>query len=99
MRQQSLFALREIPEGLLFKPDFLTVQEKRGLFALLRTLPFYEFTLHGVAAKRRVLHYGLRYALESHMLSTALKFPVTLNQFGVAPQSSPAWPLMTSRKF
>src|ERR1700676_122066 len=75
MRQQSLFALREIPEGLLFKSDFLTVQEERDLLALLRTLPFCEFKLHGVAAKRRVLHFGLQYALESRTLSTAPEMP------------------------
>src|ERR1700681_3845064 len=32
MRQQSLFAVREIPEGLTFQPDFLSVQEERDLF-------------------------------------------------------------------
>jgi DNA oxidative demethylase len=75
VRQKSLFAIREIPEGLIFKPDFLTVQEERDLFALLQTMPFYEFKLHGVAAKRRVLHFGLRYALESRVLSTAPEIP------------------------
>lgn len=45
MCQQSLFAVREIPEGLRFKPGFLTIQEERDLFALLETLPFYEFRL------------------------------------------------------
>jgi alkylated DNA repair dioxygenase AlkB len=75
MRQRSLFAVREIPEGLKFKPDFLSVQEGRDLFALLQTLPFYEVKLHGVAAKRRVLHFGLRYALESRVLSTAPGIP------------------------
>jgi alkylated DNA repair dioxygenase AlkB len=75
MSQRSLFAVREIPEGLLFKPDFLTVQEERDLLALLQALPFYEFKLHGVAAKRRVLHFGLRYALETRVLSTAPEIP------------------------
>jgi alkylated DNA repair dioxygenase AlkB len=75
MRHQSLFVVREAPQGLLFKPDFLTVQEERDLLALLHTLPFYKFKLHGVAAKRRVLHFGLRYALESRMLSTAPEIP------------------------
>jgi alkylated DNA repair dioxygenase AlkB len=75
MRQQSLFATREIPEGLVFKPNFLTLQEERDLLALLQTLPFYEFKLHGVAAKRRVLHFGLRYDLESRVLSTAPEIP------------------------
>jgi hypothetical protein len=49
MRQQSLFAVREIPKGRLFKSDFLTVQEERDLLALLQTPSFYEFKLHGVA--------------------------------------------------
>jgi alkylated DNA repair dioxygenase AlkB len=75
MRQQSLFAIREIPEGLAFKPDFLSVQEEHDLLALLQTLSFYEFKLHGVAAKRRVLHFGLRYALDSRVLSTAPEIP------------------------
>jgi alkylated DNA repair dioxygenase AlkB len=75
MRQKSLFAIREILEGLVFKPDFLTVQEERDLFGLLQTLPFYEFKLHGVAAKRRVLYFGLRYALESRVLSPAPEIP------------------------
>jgi alkylated DNA repair dioxygenase AlkB len=76
MSQKSLFDVREIPEGLLFKPDFLTVQEEHDLIALLQTLPFYEFKLHGVAAKRRVLHFGLRYALESRVLSPAPEIPM-----------------------
>jgi alkylated DNA repair dioxygenase AlkB len=75
MRQQSLFAIREIPEGLIFKSDFLTFQEERDLLALLQTLPFDEFKLHGVAAKRRVLHFGLRYALDRRVLSTAPEIP------------------------
>jgi alkylated DNA repair dioxygenase AlkB len=75
MSQQSLFAVREIPKGLIFEPDFLSVQEERDLFVLVQTLPFYEFKLHGVAAKRRVLHFGLRYVLESRVLSTAPEIP------------------------
>jgi alkylated DNA repair dioxygenase AlkB len=75
MRQQPLFAAREIPHGLVFEPDFLSVQEEHDLLALLQTLPFYEFKLHGVAAKRRVLHFGLRYALEIRVLSAAPEIP------------------------
>jgi alkylated DNA repair dioxygenase AlkB len=78
MHQRSLFAIREIPAGLIFKPDFLNAQEERDLFAFLQTLPFNEFKLHGVAAKRRVLHFGLRYALESGVLSTAPDIPSQL---------------------
>ena len=94
MRQQSLFTIRETPEGLVFKPDFLTVQEEHELLDLLQTLPFYEFKLQGVAAKRRVLHFGLRYALESRVLSTAPEMPSQFERLrrraaefvGVAPE-------------
>jgi hypothetical protein len=88
MRQQSLFAIREIPEGRVYKANFLTVQEERDLLALLPTLPFYEFKLHGVAAKRRVLHFGLRYALDHRVLSTAPEIRVSLNLYGAGQQPS-----------
>src|ERR1700716_3681327 len=96
MRQQSLFAVREIPKGLIFKSDFLTVQEERDLFALLQTLPFREFKLHGVAAKRRVLHFGLRYALESRVLSTAPEIP---SQFEPIRRRAAAFAGITPNEF
>jgi alkylated DNA repair dioxygenase AlkB len=75
MRQQSLFVTRELPAGFVFEPNFLGLQEERDLFALAQTLPFYEFKRHGVTAKRRVIHFGLRYALASRVLSNAPELP------------------------
>jgi alkylated DNA repair dioxygenase AlkB len=75
MRQQALFATTEIPEGLLFDSEFLTVQEERELLDTLKALPFNEFKMHGVTAKRRVLHFGLHYALASRVLSAAPEIP------------------------
>jgi hypothetical protein len=69
MRQQSLFAVREVPKGFVFESNFLTVQEERELLAVVQALPFHEFKLYGVTAKRRVMHFGLRYALEGRVLS------------------------------
>ena len=78
MRQQALFAIREVPQGFIFQPDFLTVEEEQDLLAFMESLPFYEFKLHGVAAKRRVIHFGLRYTLATRVLGTAPEIPAQL---------------------
>ena len=75
MRQSSLFATREIPDGLIFEPDFLSRAEEQELLQVIQHMPFYEFELHGVAAKRRVIHFGLRYALDKRVLSNAPELP------------------------
>jgi alkylated DNA repair dioxygenase AlkB len=93
MRQETLFQVREAPLGLVFKAEFLTVDEERELLAFVDSLPFYEFKLHGVAAKRRVIHFGMRYALASRVLSSAPEIPRQLEPFreraealaGIAP--------------
>lgn len=78
MRQQALFAIREVPQGFVFQPGFLTVQEEQDLLAFMDSLPFYEFKLHGVAAKRRVIHFGMRYALATRVLGPAPEIPAQL---------------------
>jgi alkylated DNA repair dioxygenase AlkB len=75
MRQSSLFATREIPNGLIFEPDFLSRAEEHELLQVIQRMPFYEFKLHGVAAKRRLMHFGLRYALDKRVLSNAPELP------------------------
>jgi alkylated DNA repair dioxygenase AlkB len=65
----------KLPEGLLFEPDFLTVAEDNELIDVIRPLPFGEVRMRGVVAKRRVVHFGLRYAFTSHQLSPASEIP------------------------
>jgi alkylated DNA repair protein (DNA oxidative demethylase) len=65
----------EAPEGLIFERDFLTIAEQNDLIEVIRTLPFGEVRMHGVVAKRRVAHFGLRYAFTSHQLSPASEIP------------------------
>lgn len=93
MHQSSLFAIRVIPDGLIFNQDFLSLEEQRELLTAIEGLPFHEFKLHGVAAKRRVMHFGFRYALERRVLSDAPDLPAELEPIraraatiaGVAP--------------
>jgi alkylated DNA repair protein (DNA oxidative demethylase) len=78
MAQELLFATREIPEGLVFHPDFLARDEERELLEFLNGLPFKEFTMRGVVAKRQVAQFGLKYALASRKLSRAAEVPSQL---------------------
>jgi hypothetical protein len=99
MRQQSLFVTRELPAGFVFEPNFLGLQEERDLFALAQTLPFYEFKRHGVTAKRRVIHFGLRYALASRVSVTPRNFQLSSNPFEFALRRSPVFLLSISLRF
>src|SRR5712671_1836968 len=65
----------KLPEGLIFERDFLTVAQEDELIEVIRRLPFGEVRMHGVVAKRRVAHFGLRYAFTSHHLSPASEIP------------------------
>jgi len=62
-------------EGLIFESDFLTIAGENELIEAIRTLPFGEVRMHGVVAKRRVAHFGLRYAFTSHQLSPTSEIP------------------------
>jgi alkylated DNA repair dioxygenase AlkB len=54
-------APHEEPEGLLYRPELLTVEEEEKLLATLRDLRFDPIVMHGVAARRVARHYGLGY--------------------------------------
>jgi alkylated DNA repair dioxygenase AlkB len=49
------------PAGLVYRPDLLTVDEERGLLDLLEPLEFDPIVMHGRAARRTALHFGLGY--------------------------------------
>jgi alkylated DNA repair dioxygenase AlkB len=51
----------ELPEGFVYRSDFLSPDEERQLLATLETIEFGEVRMHGVVAKRRVAHFGLSY--------------------------------------
>jgi alkylated DNA repair dioxygenase AlkB len=49
------------PEGLLYRADFIDAAEERALLAHIETLTFQEVRMHGVVARRTVIHYGYDY--------------------------------------
>ena len=56
----------ERPEGLEYRPDFVTEDEERALLALLEELGFREFTMRGQKALRTVRHFGYDYDYENY---------------------------------
>ena len=72
--QPSLFEApptlpRGVPEGFVYRPDFLSRDEEAELAAWLGTLPFAAFQFHGYEGRRRVVSYGWQYDFaRSHLL-------------------------------
>jgi DNA oxidative demethylase len=55
----------EEPEGLVYQPELLSVEEEAGLLERLDSLRFDPIVLHGRAARRTGRHFGLDYDYEA----------------------------------
>jgi alkylated DNA repair dioxygenase AlkB len=55
----------EAPEGLVLRPELLTVEEEAGLLEVLEALRLDPIVIRGQAARRTARHYGLGYDYES----------------------------------
>ncbi len=58
---RSSTAIAEPPAGLLYRPDFLTIDEERELLAEVEAYPFHEVRMRGQVARRTVIHFGWDY--------------------------------------
>jgi alkylated DNA repair dioxygenase AlkB len=56
------FSAGELPAGFSYRADFISVDDEQPLLETIRRLPFETVQMHGVAAKRRTVHYGYNYA-------------------------------------
>jgi alkylated DNA repair dioxygenase AlkB len=65
----------DLPAGFVFVPDFLTAEEEANLVDFIRTLPFRTFQMHGVTAKRRIVHFGWHYSFESYRVTETEPLP------------------------
>ena len=55
----------EEPEGLVYRPELVSVDEEAQLLAVLAELRFDPIVLHGQPAKRTARHFGLDYDYEA----------------------------------
>lgn len=95
--QPSLFDTPppDLPEGLVYRPDFIDRDEEARLVARLEALPFTAFQFHGFEGKRRVVSFGWRYDFNEGGLQRAAPIPDWLRPLaaraaafaGVAPDA------------
>jgi DNA oxidative demethylase len=54
-------APKEEPEGLLYRPELISIEEEASLLEVLEALRFDPIVLHGKEARRTARHFGLDY--------------------------------------
>jgi alkylated DNA repair dioxygenase AlkB len=100
MAQASLFDLPEplpanMPEGLVYEPEFLTPDEEAELIERVRGLPLVEAKYKAYTARRRVASYGGRFDYEANRLRPTTELVESLHPLrdrvarwaGLAPES------------
>ena len=65
----------DLPEGFHYRPHFLSLEEERAILDRMDTLPFGAVEMHGIVAKRRVLHFGWRYGYQSWAITPGETIP------------------------
>ena len=74
-RQSSFLESGPAIEGFKLDEQFITADEEFALLKRLRALEFHEMKMRGVVARRRVLHYGVRYSFETFRASPGPPIP------------------------
>lgn len=63
------------PAGLLYVPEFITRDEELSLLERLDALDYEDVVMHGVTARRTVVHYGFNYGYESGRIEPTEPIP------------------------
>jgi DNA oxidative demethylase len=71
-------SMDDLPEGLEYRPDFVTVEEERQLLGVLEALELHTIEMRGQVARRTVRHFGLDYAYDSGELVATDPLPDSL---------------------
>jgi alkylated DNA repair protein (DNA oxidative demethylase) len=65
----------ELPEGFVYAPEFISAEEEQAVIKQIEKLEFAEIRMHGVVAKRRVVHFGRGYEYDNAALAPAPNIP------------------------
>jgi alkylated DNA repair protein (DNA oxidative demethylase) len=88
-RQGGLFGNEaELPDGLAYRPDFLSAEEEGAIVARLAQIEFQAFQFHGFEGKRRTASFGWRYVFDGSGLTRAEPAPDWL---GPLRERAAAW--------
>ena len=63
------------PDGFTYQPDFISEAEEQQLLRAIDTLEFAEVRMHGIVAKRLVVHFGRSYEFQTFKLGPAPDAP------------------------
>jgi alkylated DNA repair dioxygenase AlkB len=75
-RQAELFdRATGLPDGFVYRPDFLTPVDEQSLLAEIEALPLREARYRSFTAKRRILSFGAGYDFETNVLLPAAQLP------------------------
>jgi alkylated DNA repair dioxygenase AlkB len=75
-RQAGLFAdTPALPEGFIYRPEFLGDEEERALLAAIQALPLEEAKYKEYTARRRVAYFGHDYDFSRNRLGEAPPIP------------------------
>ena len=81
-QQPDLFgAPADMPEGLAYGGDIITVEEEAFLADRIAGLPFKAFQFHGFEGNRRTVSFGWRYGFDGSGLAAAEPIPDWLLPF------------------
>lgn len=68
------------PEGFLYQPEILPIEEEQQLVQHIQTLPLKEFEFHGYVGKRRTVSFGWHYDFGQEALQPADEIPAFLHR-------------------
>jgi alkylated DNA repair dioxygenase AlkB len=72
---------KKIPEGFVYIPEFITRSQENELLEKIVGLNWQEVKMHGIVAKRRVVHFGLDYTYTSRLVKPTIPPPIFLSKF------------------
>lgn len=67
------------PKGLQYIPDFISPAEEKFLIKEIKNLEWQNIKMHGVIAKRKVVHFGMDYSYSSRILTKTAPPPKFMN--------------------
>jgi alkylated DNA repair dioxygenase AlkB len=73
----------ELPDGFLYRPEFVSSEEENALLRQIANLQFHAFDFHGYIATRRIVEYGFEYDFTSRRAQTAHPLPAFLDPIRV----------------
>jgi len=73
--QPSFLVRPDLPEGLVYAPDFLTEAEEAALAGRMDALDFKPFEFHGFLGRRQTVSFGWSYRFDGSGLGEAAPIP------------------------